>query len=94
MSSDTLVFILLSLLRVYEMVFIARILLSWVSIDHDHFVVIWLVRLTDPVLLPARELYFRIMDRLNFQLPIDLSPILIFLLIGFLERTLASLLYY
>jgi len=94
MSPDTLIFILLTLLRVYEMVLMARILLSWVSVDHDHLIVIWLYRVTDPVLGPARELLFRIMDRLGVQLPIDLSPILVFVLIGFMERTLASLLFY
>jgi YggT family protein len=94
MSPDTLVFILLQLLRVYEMVLMARILLSWVSVDHDHPIVIWLYRLTDPVLGPARELLFRILDKFGVQLPIDLSPILVFILIGFMERTLASLLFY
>ena len=94
MTPDTFIFILLTLLRVYEMVLMARILLSWISVDHDHPVVVWLLRLTDPVLGPAREILFRIMDKLGVQLPIDLSPILVFVLIGFMERTLASLLFY
>jgi YggT family protein len=86
-----LVFIIVSVLRVYEMVLFMRIMLSWIPMDHDHAIIRLLVRITDPVLLPARELYLRVMDRLNVQLPIDFSPILVFVLIGFLERTLASL---
>jgi len=85
------IFIIISLLRVYEMVIFMRIILSWVPMDHDHAAIRLLVRVTDPVLAPARELYMRIMDRFNIQLPMDFSPILVFLLIGFLERTLATL---
>jgi YggT family protein len=85
------IFIIISLLRVYEMVIFMRIILSWVPMDHDHAVIQLLVRVTDPVLGPARELYMHIMDRFNIQLPMDFSPILVFVLIGFLERTLATL---
>jgi YggT family protein len=94
MSPDTLVFIVLSLLRLYEIILLIRILLSWVSVDYDHPVVVLLIRITDPVLAPARELYFRLMDKFGIQLPIDLSPIMIFIMIGFIERALASLLFY
>jgi YggT family protein len=85
------IFLLISILRIYEMILFMRILLSWVPVDPNSRPIELLVRVTDPVLAPARELYMRLMDRLNVQLPIDLSPILIFILIGFLERTLASL---
>ena len=86
-----IIFLLISLLRVYEMLIFMRIILSWVPMDHDNKVVELLIKVTDPALLPVRELYMRIMDRLNIQLPVDLSPILVFLIIGFLERVLASL---
>jgi len=85
-----IIFILLSLLRVYEMCVFARIMLSWIQIDPDNKVIDFLIKITDPVLLPVREVYMRIMDRLNIQIPLDLSPIVVFLLIGFLERILAS----
>lgn len=83
--------LLFLLLRIYEMMIFMRIILSWVPMDTNNVVIEWLIKITDPVLLPARELYMRIMDRLNVQMPIDLSPILVFVLIGFLERTLASM---
>lgn len=84
--------VLITLLRVYEMFIVMRILLSWVPVmDYDNKIIHWLVRVTDPVLIPARELYLRLLDRFNIQIPIDFSPILIFLIIGFLERTLVAL---
>jgi len=87
-----LILILVTLLRVYEMLIIMRILLSWVPVaDESNKIIVWLLRLTDPVLQPARDLYLRIMDRFNLNIPIDFSPILVFLIIGFLERTLMTL---
>ncbi|OGJ94153.1 MAG: hypothetical protein A2350_04595 [Candidatus Raymondbacteria bacterium RifOxyB12_full_50_8] len=91
MAAENFIMVLVTLLRIYEMLIFMRIILSWVPMAPDHVIVDWLVRLTDPVLLPVRELYVRLMDRLNVQLPIDLSPLMVFLLIGFLERTLISL---
>ena len=91
MSADTFVMILVTLLRIYEMLIFMRILLSWVPMAPDHPIIEWLIRLTDPVLLPAREVYMRIMDKLNVQIPMDLSPIVVFLIIGLIERTLISL---
>jgi uncharacterized protein YggT (Ycf19 family) len=84
--------VLIILLKVYEMFILVRIMLSWVPImDYDHKIIVWLVRVTDPVLLPAREVYMRILDRFNLNIPIDLSPILVFLVIGVLERSLMTL---
>jgi YggT family protein len=85
------ILVLVTALRIYEMLIFIRILLSWVPMIPDHKVIDWLIKVTDPVLLPAREIYMRIMDKFNVSLPIDLSPILVFLLIGFMERTLVSL---
>jgi len=86
--------VLLTIVRVYEMLLLMRILLSWVPLQTSNKYVDLLIRVTDPVLLPAREIYMRIMNRLNFQMPIDLSPILVFLLINFLERKLITLSLY
>ena len=83
--------LLILLVRLYEMLLVMRILLSWVSVDPRG---VWIERLaavTDPVLTPFREIYFRIMDRLNVQIPIDLSPILVFILLESLQRFLMAL---
>jgi YggT family protein len=86
-----LIAILVLFLRLYEMLIFMRIILSWVPIDRDNVLIDYLLKITDPVLMPVREIYMRLMDRLNIHLPIDLSPIIVFILIGFLERSLVSI---
>ncbi|OGS36958.1 MAG: hypothetical protein A2293_01925 [Elusimicrobia bacterium RIFOXYB2_FULL_49_7] len=83
--------LLILLLRLYEMILFMRIILSWVSVDYDNIWVKRLMAVTDPVLQPARELIMRLLDRFNVQLPIDLSPILVFVLLEFLQTFLKTL---
>lgn len=90
MTPENFAGILLLLLRIYDMVLLARILMSWIPMDPDNPLVEWLIKLTDPVLVPAREILSRILDRFGVQLPIDFSPIIVFLLIGVVERSLVS----
>ena len=75
----------------YEMLIVMRILLSWVSVDPGNVWIERLVAVTDPVLMPFREIYFRIMERTHVQIPIDLSPILVFILIELLQGFLMTL---
>lgn len=86
--------IIVTLLRVYEMLLMIRILLSWIPVDQSHKYIELLIRVTDPILMPARELWMRLIERLNIQIPIDLSPVFVFLLLQFLERTLISYSYF
>ena len=83
--------LLILFLRIYEMLLVMRILLSWVSVDPSSVWIERLIMVTDPVLMPFREIYFRIIDRLNVQIPIDLSPILVFILIELLQGFLMAL---
>lgn len=76
--------ILLYSLRIYEMVLLARVLMSWIHPEPDHSVwkILWM--LTEPILAPIRR-----------ALPIggmgmDFSPIIVFLLLGVVERVLAQ----
>ena len=48
-----------------------------------------LARIVEPMLLPVRKLMYR----LNINLPIDLSPWITMILIGFVYRVLAAFLY-
>ena len=80
------------LLDVYSWVIIAAALMSWVSPDPRNPVVMFLRQVTEPVLWPIRRL-----------LPpwktggLDLSPLIVLLVIQFVERvilpTLISALY-
>ncbi|MDO5576053.1 MAG: YggT family protein [Fibrobacter sp.] len=77
--------LILLLFRLYEFVLVIRVLMSWISIDSFNPVVIWINRLTEPVLEPIR--------RLLPQGPIDFSPLIVLLLIRLLETAVVRLLF-
>lgn len=69
-------------LRIYEVILLVRIFMSWIRPDPYHPVVQWVHRLTDPVLEPVRRLLpIRGMG-------IDFSPIVVFILIEILQRVI------
>lgn len=68
----------LAVLRVYSWVITARVIISWVNPYPRNELLLWVIRLTEPVMAPLRKL-----------LPIpglDLSPLLAWLLIQLLMR--------
>ncbi len=67
---------ILALLQVYSFLIVARVIISWVRPRSRNEVVLWVIRLTEPLLGPIRTLV---------PLPgIDLSPLLAWLLIRLL----------
>lgn len=72
------------ILTVYMWIIIARALISWVNPDPYNKIVIFLYRVTEPVLRPIR----RIIPRHN--LPIDFSPLIVLLIIIFLQYFLVQ----
>jgi YggT family protein len=72
------------LLNIYMWLIIIRALLSWVNPDPYNPIVSFLYQVTEPVL-------YRIRRFLPFRgLGIDLSPILVFIIIVFLDRFLVG----
>lgn len=72
----------LAVLQVYTWVIVARVILSWVNPNPRNELLLWVIRLTEPVLGPLRRL-----------VPIaglDLSPLLAWLLIQLLMRLIAQ----
>ena len=71
------------LLFLYSWVIIAAALITWVSPDHRNPIVIFLHRVTEPVLQPVRRM-----------LPpwktggLDLSPMIVLIAIQFIERVI------
>lgn len=65
-------------LTLYMWVIIARALISWVSPDPWNPIVQFLERVTEPVLYPVRR-------RLGLGMGLDLSPIVVILIIIFLQ---------
>ena len=72
------------ILTVYMWIIIARALISWVNPDPYNKIVIFLYRVTEPVLRPIR----RIIPR--HSLPIDFAPLVVLLIIIFLQSFLVK----
>jgi YggT family protein len=65
---------------------VVRALLSWFpSVDYDHPLIEWIVRITDPILLPVR----RVLPPLG---GLDLSPLVAILLVRFAGYLLMQIL--
>ncbi|MBP7765499.1 MAG: YggT family protein [Deltaproteobacteria bacterium] len=71
-------------LTVYLWIIVARALISWVNPDPYNKIVIFLYRVTEPVLRPIR----RIIPR--HSLPIDFAPLVVLLIIFFLQYFLVQ----
>ncbi len=73
------------LLQIYTFAIFARILLTWIpNLDPYHPAVQMLARITDPVLEPARQ----IIPPIGM---IDVSPIVVLLVLSFIQRFLEQL---
>ena len=71
----------------YMWIIIIRALISWVNPDPHNPIVRLLYRVTEPVLRPIR-------DRLpTWQMGLDLSPLVVLLIIFFLQRFLVPVLF-
>jgi len=82
---DALASIVNILLTIMYWLILIRALISWVNPDPFNPVVQFFMRTTDPVLEPVR--------RLLPPLPVDISPIIVFFIIIFLQKFLVSSLY-
>lgn len=71
------------LCNVMAVAVVIRSLLSWFPVDPNNFLVVFLVTITEPILLPLR----RIIPRLDM---IDLSPMVAILLLMFISWLLQA----
>ncbi|HMB00857.1 MAG TPA: YggT family protein [Spirochaetota bacterium] len=71
--------LLYTLLSIYEIILIIRVVMSWVHPDPYHPFVQWIIKLTEPVLAPVRSLLP------SNSIGIDFSPLLVFLLIHLIK---------
>src|ERR1700677_3505832 len=82
---DALASVVNILLTIMYWLILVRALISWVNPDPFNPIVQFLMRVTEPVLEPVR--------RMLPPLPLDISPIIVFFIIMFLQRFLVSSLY-
>ena len=80
--------ILRLLLSAFSWLIIIRALISWVNPDPCNPIVQFLNKVTEPILYPIRK-----MMPVNFQIGIDISPLIAFLLIIFLKTFLVQSLF-
>ena len=71
-------------LTVYMWIIVARAVISWVNPDPYNKIVIFLYRVTEPVLRPIRKIIPR------HNLPIDFAPLAVLLIIIFLQLFLVQ----
>ncbi|GAB4476439.1 MAG: YggT family protein [Anaerolineae bacterium] len=81
---STIFFLLGTLLQIYWIILLARVLLSWFPIDPYHPVVRILFDITEPVLGPLR----RVLPPVGM---IDFSPLVALLLISVLQQLVRGL---
>ena len=82
---DALAAIVNILLTIMYWLILIRALISWVNPDPFNPIVQFLIRVTEPALEPVR--------RLLPPLPLDVSPIIVFFIIIFLQKFLVPSLY-
>lgn len=76
-------------IRLYELMLIARAILSWLPLGFSNPIVQFLYSMTEPLLAPVRNFLFRFPF---FQsLPIDLSPLLVFVLLDVVKTFLFAI---
>ena len=80
--------ILIILLRVYSFVIFGRIILSW-FVQPNNSIMQFLIFLTEPILAPIRKMLEPLMRRSS--IPLDLSPIIAYLLISVIITILSQL---
>ena len=76
---DGLAYVVNSALTLYEIVVVARALISWVNPDPFNPIVMFLQRVTDPVLDPIRR-------AIGWRIGIDISPLVVIFIIEFIQR--------
>ncbi|MCC6484229.1 MAG: YggT family protein [Armatimonadetes bacterium] len=85
--TGSLIALLILALDVYKWILLVRVLMSWIpNVPRYNPIVRFLVDVTDPVLYPFQRLIPP--EKTGF---LDLSPILAFFAIGFIQRLLQML---
>lgn len=76
-----------TLFRLYEMIIVARVIISWVPFNRDNPIIQWIFRLSEPLLDPIR----RILP--TGSIGIDFSPFLLLLALSLVRKLLISTLF-
>lgn len=84
----SIILLLLKLIRIYEMILVIRIILSWVQANPYNPIVQFIARITDPLLDATRRAFpFLVAGGL------DLSPIVVFFLLEAMQNVIGQILF-
>ncbi|NLK69448.1 MAG: YggT family protein [Clostridiaceae bacterium] len=72
--------------RIIEILILLRVILSWIPINRENKLIVFVNMATEPILSPIRKLIAR--SSIGKNLMLDFSPILAYLLLGFLRHVL------
>ena len=75
------------LFRLYEMVIVVRVILSWVQANPANPIVRWLDRLTEPVLEPVRRLLP--VQKAGF----DFSPLIVLFILELIQQVIVQAMF-
>ena len=87
----TIVYITMRLISLVEWLIFFRVLASWFPQVQASKLGQLLYAVTEPILAPCRDFLFRF--RSLRALPIDFSPILVFVILSIVERLLYTMMY-
>lgn len=76
--------------RAWELALFARIIMSWIPHDPFHPFIQFLQKVTDPIMLPCRNLLDRVIP--SNTMGIDFSPILAFFVLDISKSILVKIL--
>lgn len=82
----TLISVVSTVFYLFELLIFARCILSFLPV-YNQFTQ-WVYKLTEPFLAPCR----RLIGRFNFNLPLDFSPIVLLLIMQFVQRLIMNIL--
>lgn len=79
--------LILTLFRLYEVMVIVRVILSWVQVDSYHPVIKFIYNMTEPLMAPIRNLLP------TERIGIDFSPLIVLFGLELVKNALIRLLY-
>lgn len=85
---------IVKLLLLYEFILLIRVLLTWLPHDPAHPGMSVIYKLADPPLNLAQAVFFAAVRRFGGnpeELPVDFSPVLVFMLIEIIKRLLYAI---
>ena len=77
-------------IRLFELFLIARVIVSWLPLDYSNPIVRFISVFTEPILAPIRKFLLRF--RFFQSLPIDFSPLCVFVLLDIIRSLLIQIL--